>query len=215
MTTFHPFPRLPFELRARVWELTVEPRTVDVRVKHERTLLVGDPPYLHLVSSTPVPAPIQTCQEARNQGLYQKAFSEIANSDGTGWRYIWVNLDIDLISIGTSMFEDYKQVAPLIQRLKFERENSAEWFYYSEVHSLRLFVNVKEIYVVCADGMRAWHEATEEHYWPCGEENVFMIDPDNGQMMLGTEMDKFLDQELKESYRRDDYEEQRRSYWLL
>lgn len=211
MATFHPFPRLPSELRARIWELTVEPRTVDLRVKHRHTIIPGDTPVPYLVSSTPVPAALQTCQEARNQGLYQQAFSEIAGPDGAGRRYVWVNLEIDMVSIGTSLFANYKPVAPVIQRLKFERENSSEFFYHSEVQELRDFVNVKEIHVVCADGMRAWHLATEEHYWPCGEENVFMIDPHDGRMMRGLEMDEMFDQELEEAYRQEDYENQRGS----
>jgi hypothetical protein len=30
MSTFHPFPRLPLELRLAIWEMTVEPREVEV-----------------------------------------------------------------------------------------------------------------------------------------------------------------------------------------
>jgi hypothetical protein len=33
MATFHPFPRLPAELRIQIWEMTVEPRVVDVRLE--------------------------------------------------------------------------------------------------------------------------------------------------------------------------------------
>jgi hypothetical protein len=33
MATFHPFLRLPYELRTCVWKLTVEPRTVRVDVQ--------------------------------------------------------------------------------------------------------------------------------------------------------------------------------------
>ncbi|KND87881.1 hypothetical protein TOPH_07527 [Tolypocladium ophioglossoides CBS 100239] len=71
MATFYLFPRLPFELRARIWELTVEPRTVEVGFKRSKGTygLV-----LHVASSTPVSAVLQACHEARNQGLYQQAF---------------------------------------------------------------------------------------------------------------------------------------------
>jgi hypothetical protein len=153
-----------------------------------------------------VPAALQTCQEARKQGLYQQAFSDMAVLDGAERRYVWVNLEIDMISIGTTMFASYNPVAPIIQRLKFERKNSDELFYHYEVQELRDFVNVKEIHVVCADGMGGWHGALEDHYWPCGEENVFMIDPDDGRMMRGIEMDEMFDQELKEVYRQDGYD---------
>ncbi|KAJ4415246.1 hypothetical protein N0V85_002816 [Neurospora sp. IMI 360204] len=30
-TTFHLFPHLPWELRAQIWELTITPRTVEVK----------------------------------------------------------------------------------------------------------------------------------------------------------------------------------------
>lgn len=74
MAAFHPFPRLPYELRLLIWEMTVDPRIV--KVEYRRL----DPTHEEycLTSSTPVPAVLAACQEARNHGLYQKAFSEIA-----------------------------------------------------------------------------------------------------------------------------------------
>ncbi|KAF2809811.1 uncharacterized protein BDZ99DRAFT_36873 [Mytilinidion resinicola] len=203
MATFHPFPRLPVELRARIWEMTVEPRTVEIRLAH-----AAQPSICHLFSSTPVPATLQACHEARTHGLYQQAFSEIyyqVPSDGAEWRYVWLNLDIDMISIGQTSFFVFKSVAPTIKRLKFERENSDEGFYHWESSEIRDFVNVKEIHVVCADGMGAWHKATYEHYFPCGPENVFYIDP-GGQMMRSIELDDMCDRELEESYRQDGYD---------
>jgi len=53
---------------------------------------------MRLTSSTPVPATLQACREARNLKLYQQAFLEI---DGEV-RYVWVNWDMDIVSIGTS-----------------------------------------------------------------------------------------------------------------
>ena len=83
MDTFHLFPLFPFELRALIWRSTVQPRTVEVRVDDRGS---GLECCLHLVSPTPVPATIQACREARNLGLYERAFSEI---DANG-RYVWV-----------------------------------------------------------------------------------------------------------------------------
>jgi hypothetical protein len=59
MATFHPFPRLPFKLRAWIWRLTVELRTI-----YLEGLLAWVPP--------PVPAALQVCREARNMNLYGK-----------------------------------------------------------------------------------------------------------------------------------------------
>lgn len=89
MITFHPFPRLPYELRMQIWEMTVEARTIDISVITPRWIISDDNlgqkrPRDYLVSHTPAPPVLQVCREARNHGLYQKGFSEIANSDGVG-----------------------------------------------------------------------------------------------------------------------------------
>lgn len=236
MTTFHPFRLLPFELRARIWELTLEPRTVEVRLLHKDTVVLSDgdrPSDRRLFSPTPVPATLQACQEARNQGLYQQAFYELAavrsrsgfsvrgtpvlqacqearnQGEQAVWddgerRYVWVNLEVDMISIGKTALEKFKSVAPMIKRLKFERENSENFFYYWESKKLRNFVNVEEVHVVCADGWRAWHGASDDHCWHCGKENLFFINPDDGRMMRSIEMDDMFDQMLEEGYRRED-----------
>ncbi|GAB1317043.1 2EXR domain-containing protein [Madurella fahalii] len=199
MATFHPFPRLPFEIRARIWESTVEPRTVQLRIVYTKTLVrdsagSGDGPrevcVQHLLSSTPVPAALHTCRETRNLGLYQQAFSELSPSET---RYVWLNLEIDMISIGTSPFEAFKPVAHLIRRLSFERNNGDEFSYYFEARELHSFVNVREIHVVCPEGIEAWHEARKEHYFPCRDENLFFIDLNDGRMMRSIELDEMCD----------------------
>ncbi|KAH6632165.1 hypothetical protein F5144DRAFT_465896, partial [Chaetomium tenue] len=142
MDIFHLFPLFPFELRALIWQFTVQPRTVEVRVDDRGP---GADRHLHLVSPTPVPATIQACREARNLGLYERAFSEI-DADG---RYVWVDWDMDIISIGTSYFSYFHPCALLIKRLQFERDNVDEVFYHWEVNDLDAFLNVEEIFVVC------------------------------------------------------------------
>ncbi|KAL2140526.1 hypothetical protein VTI28DRAFT_3730 [Corynascus sepedonium] len=198
--SFHPFPCLPFELRARIWQFTVEPRTVEVRVGSK----LFDSP-VRLTSSTPAPATLQTCREARNLKIYERAFSE-TNAEG---RYVWVNWDMDIISIGTSYFDHFHPAAPLIKRLKFERENTCEFFYHTEVKDLDAFINVKEIFVVCADGARAWHGAIEEHYshWRCDKENLYLIDTEDGdRMMKATDLDAMMDQEYKEAWAQEGFD---------
>ncbi|KAI0437847.1 hypothetical protein F4803DRAFT_570362 [Xylaria telfairii] len=212
MAAFHPFPRLPAELRAQIWEMTVAPRIVEVRITYRASPLSSDSSSTntatvpHLMSLTPVPEILQTCQEARNQGLYQQAFSELAAPDGEGLRYVWLNLEIDIISIGTTIFAALEPVALLIQRLRLERENSDESFFHFESNDLGIFVNVKEIHVVCADGLRAWNNAPDAHYWPCARENLFFIDPDNGNMMGSDELEAMYDETLAEGYRREELE---------
>ncbi|KAL2141281.1 hypothetical protein VTI28DRAFT_2616 [Corynascus sepedonium] len=211
MAAFHPFPRLPFELRARIWELTVEPRTVEVRVYH------STPPRYRkwprrgwgrrntlLSSLTPVPAILQTCREARNLGLYKKEFSRLSTIDQT--RYVWLNLEIDMISIESCRFDNFKPVARLIRRLRFKGNNGSEAFYYFESRELRNFVNAKEIHVVCEDTIESWHGAGMEHPWPCGMENVLFIDPYDGRRMRSADVDKMCDEVLARCWEAEGYD---------
>ena len=82
------------------------------------------------------------------------------------------------------MFDNFKLVAPFIQRLRFAREMQAEWFYYAEVEDVKYFVNTREIWIVPLDGLFSCVGATEDHYWPCGEDNVFFIDPANHERVF-------------------------------
>lgn len=94
--------------------------------------------------------------------------------------------------------ESFKPVAHLIKRLKFERENSCESFYYFEAKEIRNFANAKEIHVICGDGIEAWHQASSEHHWPCGKENLFLIDKFDGRVMNSIELDEMCDQKIRE-----------------
>ena len=174
MSTFHPFPRLPLKLQRQIWRCTVEPRTVEVRIERReptRNRL--------LISPTPVPGPLQCCSVARDelQGLYQRVFFEIDTHRGIERRYVWLNLDIDMVDIGPSYFSDFKSIASNIKRLKFERENSDDHWYNTEKRRLIDFENVEEIHVVCADGFLQWDDATYDHTWPCAHDKILFFDP--------------------------------------
>lgn len=72
MVTFHLFPRLPVELRLQIWEMTVESRIFNIQYCRSSRFFF---------SSTPIPGPLQTCREARNAELYQRAFSELPEQE--------------------------------------------------------------------------------------------------------------------------------------
>jgi hypothetical protein len=188
MAAFHRFPHLPFELRARIWELTVEPRTVEVGEKREHGSWGK---VLHVTSSTPVPAVLQACHEARNQGLYQKAFNF---PTGVEPRYVWVNFEIDMISIGHTWFDTFEPAEQLLfRRLTFERENGESFFHFQS-HELAKFSNLEEIHVICEDGVMAWHDCWEYVYWPCPKENLKFIDKETGQIAVGQDLDRMVDE---------------------
>ncbi|KAF2625262.1 hypothetical protein BU25DRAFT_473817 [Macroventuria anomochaeta] len=86
---------LPFKLRVQIWDKAVVPRTVKTTKKPiNSSRFCSLSPHCHLVSSTPAPGSLQTCQEARNRGLYQRTFSGVAERLSAESRYVWVNLDI-------------------------------------------------------------------------------------------------------------------------
>ncbi|KAK5996068.1 hypothetical protein PT974_04495 [Cladobotryum mycophilum] len=174
------FSHLPLELRSLIWTFTIEPcRTVEVRFKHG---LIPDgsgrPPgrwsALYATSPTPVPAALHTCREARSviAHKYERAFT-----DGAEPRYVWVNFDLDIISIDKSYFASVKPEAPRIRRLKFAREMS-EYYFYDERYELEMFSNLLELIVVRHDPELLWDDPNEEVYWPNLPEAISRRDPD-------------------------------------
>lgn len=113
---------------------------------------------------------------------------------------------MDIISIGATEFRVHKPVARLIRRLQFEGENSDSIFYPFLIKDLKIFEHLIEVRVICKDGMNAWWGALEDHEWPCGVDNVWMIDPSNGTMMKGTELDAICLREARESYLEQGYD---------
>ncbi|KAF1937319.1 hypothetical protein EJ02DRAFT_515300 [Clathrospora elynae] len=223
MSTFHPFPRLPLELRLAIWEMTVEPREVEVRIvrptpedpreamnPHPRDWIYINSfrfeeamrdvptstragrkarrkarqewkpyqPHVHMVSST-IPAALHTCREARKHGLYQQISLDVDEQHPTDRRYVWLNLDIDLINIGTSHLNYFIPIAPSIKRLKFSRAYTDEWWCYYEKDLLPRFINAEEIHVVCIDGFWNWGDDVYGFHWPCAYENLVFIDEDS------------------------------------
>ncbi|KAI5371729.1 hypothetical protein CC77DRAFT_987358 [Alternaria alternata] len=185
-STFHPFPRLPLELQRQIWRCTVEPRTVEVRVEHWKP--DRDP---FLISSTPVPGPLQCCREHRPQGLYLIDKLDVTGIYGPSIerRYVWLNFDIDMVDIGNSYLSAFKPIASKIKRLKFERENSNEAWFNTEKRELKDFKNVEEIHVVCADGFDQWAFSMYDISWPCADDKILFLDPSEGQVANGMEFE--------------------------
>lgn len=103
MATFHPFPRLPAELRLAIWEFTVEPRRLD--------LAFATPEKDNLFSSNPTdairpPAAAHACHEAREH--LAKIYSKVSfsNSSAVSQPRFWFNASIDAIIIDQCDFND-------------------------------------------------------------------------------------------------------------
>jgi hypothetical protein len=172
--------------------MTVMPRTVDVRVvdiQRDPKLCRGH--GRRLISCTPTPATLQTCREARKHGLYEKKFSDLNHQGEAERQYVWLNLAIDTVSIGTSHFDDFAPVAASIKRLQFERyDDHATSFEGESVDLTATFLNLEEVYVICEDRDCVWRWvpvlAFRAHIWPCETRASFFINTDNGRTENGT-----------------------------
>lgn len=174
--------------------MTVEPRDVEVRFKDEFRV-EGSVHYW--MSSSPGPGILRACHEARNLGLYQRAFSF-----GNKPRYTWVNFEMDMISLGDTDIRDIVDERLDIRRLRFERESN-EWFFYYESKGLKDFANLIEIHVICLDGFFAWLDSWEHVEWQCPRENVRFIEKESRKMIDGYELDKMWDEVVEETRRRE------------
>ena len=219
VSTFHLFPRLALELRLAIWEMTVEPREVAVRIVKPKPTPEGpsmpswsDPtdwlhiseanseeamknvptstragrkarqkawdqwkpyhPYVHLAST--IPATLHTCREARNYGLYKKIYLDGDDQPPTGRRYAWLNLDIDLIHIGTWNMAYFLPIAASIKRLKLSREIPDEFDH--KMDMLSSFINAEKVHLVCIGGFTSWGDQVDSFQWPCPKERLVFID---------------------------------------
>ena len=187
MATFHAFPRFPFELRAMIWKSTVEPRTVEVSVVEQWRYR-----RFRLTTATPVPAALQVCQEARNLGLYQKAFSEIDPE-----RYVWLNLDMDTVDIGRTHLGLFEKVQLTIKRLRLYRIWGDEYWDRWEIKDVSDFANLQTVQIVTDTFGGLYGVMEDVEHFPCGPENVFFIDSDSGQMLSSIEVQILNEREWK------------------
>lgn len=202
--TFHPFPRFPTEIRLRIWEMTVEPRTVELYCNHN-----VHPRFLKRFSPTPASPTLHACRESRAHlsAFYQQILlDEVFNcgvSDANSQQYVWLNWDLDTISIRRSYLTCFESIAHLITKLRLERDNGNEWWCRFESQRLQIFKNVETIYAVCLGGdQEDWHASSEDYPWPCGPENVFIVD--QSQVMRLTDVEDKYDREYEAAARKED-----------
>ncbi|KAH9221236.1 hypothetical protein DL95DRAFT_265607, partial [Leptodontidium sp. 2 PMI_412] len=136
---FHPFPRLPKELRVRIWRLhlaALQPRTHTLRPKPVSNMRSSFPTrstnkIQHLFSSDPFPPTLYACRESRLEALafYTKAFGSMATPN-----FVWTNFSLDTIKINDNhlskiSFIDKEQIQQMIVEV-----DSVEIFWGQRLH---------------------------------------------------------------------------------
>jgi hypothetical protein len=125
-TTFPLFPQLPSELRLKIWSLALSsPRTVTISCKKD-TLNTGGRYASAFTTTTPPPAPLHTCREARYEGLtiYKPYFTVPSSEQWTRYEgpsvfkpyinstksttsdiYTYLNFDLDTVRCADNVLE--------------------------------------------------------------------------------------------------------------
>lgn len=192
-TTFHPFPRLPFELRAQIWAMVAAPRTVRIRAKRSSAVapLTGfDYSY---TSSTPPPEVRNVCRESRQHARQQKAFFTTVPGESMA-RYIWVDFQEDMI-----YFQDHRMswLAPHeaeIQRLTFlvpeddQGHSFYDFFFHACDELLQGLTALRELHVALESLCCFYGSAANGRYGACPTANIRFLDLQSGLLLTGPQV---------------------------
>ncbi|KAI1305418.1 hypothetical protein F5Y03DRAFT_355822 [Xylaria venustula] len=153
-TTFHPFPRLPVELRIQIWSLAVSSRSLEIGDIGPYQMGLS-PEYMKYTSRIPPPAVMHVCWESRQYAPYKKAFFWPPD------RYLWVNFQQDTICLAYYRVEVLAPHYSDVERLRYAVPDHddgyiEEWFLLSGQETLGLFSALKEIHVRVDGCFLAW-----------------------------------------------------------
>ncbi|EHK47129.1 uncharacterized protein TrAtP1_010220 [Trichoderma atroviride] len=187
-TTFHSFPRLPFEIRSQIWALAAHPRLVHIRTqpkpgRFEGHRWAGADRYF--ASMIPQAELMHVCRESRQLAPYQKAFFTTLPGESEA-RYIWFNFNEDMISLQHENLYGLDPHAADIQRLRFmvptgrEFEDWAEGFTRFTKDRFKQFTALREVHFAVSSGMTHWG-TTSCSYRICS--NVRFVDLHTGLML--------------------------------
>ncbi|KAL6907358.1 hypothetical protein GGI43DRAFT_258941 [Trichoderma evansii] len=181
-TTFHPFPRLPFEIRSQIWAMAVYPRLV-----HLRTTLPPKGPGCYFASMIPQAELMHVCRESRQLAPYRKAFFTTLPGDSEA-RYIWVNFDKDMICLQNENMLSLRPHAADIQRLRFTVPTGSYGEYWAETFTrftndhFKQFTALREVHLAISEDITFWGSSAGS-YGTCPSENLRFIDVHTGLML--------------------------------
>jgi hypothetical protein len=162
LTTFHPFPNLPFELRLKIWEHALsEPRTVTISCQRE--MLDRERRFAKaFTSTTPHPPLLHTNRESRIEALslYQPTFKTDISSN-----YTYICFARDTIKCADSVLEYMASFeVTSIRRLILEVKD-AEYFGHFHMDVVKRMRVLEEVTLLA--------KAEElDHLWNRGERYV-------------------------------------------
>ncbi|KAK6829387.1 hypothetical protein PG989_005791 [Apiospora arundinis] len=144
MGTFHPFLRLPTELRLQIWDLTITPHTVSIYALEPLS-----------------PAPMRACAEARAQ--YRESYTAATFLDPA--RPLWVHFGLDTIAASHYDVRHFALATLVaVRRLRLAvEEDEMQDFYFVTTSTLRpdLMRAIEVVTVVVVTDI----DYVDEHEW--------------------------------------------------
>ena len=213
------FPRfalLPAELRREIWLSTMEPRLVELQQAIFSVNEALDEPHAspdsrdharrkqHIATNAHVPAVLQVNHETRNLGLYQQVSipfnPDVDIQSQSGAPYIWLNWEIDIISLDCRLPLDILlPYAPHLRRLHLSRE-VLDAHIYKQDRNLHSFVNLRQVYVSCKDLLWYWSETLRHLPWACPRDGLFLVNTRLARMTKAVDVERHNDWANEELY---------------
>lgn len=188
------FADLPYELRSHIWSLVADPRRItgvrmeksDGKFKPKQRRRGLD--ILYETTSTPPPAVVQVCREARRHAPYQRCF--IA---GTEARWTWVNFKVDIFYVtDTFAVSDIKSHRSDIQRLQISTVDDHDWgegvVHLHALEELRDFTNLKEVKIMLEAGDFRWGHKVQHGFYSHPEDIFTFVDERAGLALTAPQL---------------------------
>ena len=165
--SFHPFPRLPLELRQQIWELSIAPREI-VIVGNVTTF------FRHGRQASPPPPLLLASGESRSycQLLYTKVYLlDDSGNPREPVKYSWINFDLDDVYMRDSDFMHFSAIA-LVRRLTLVSPDG-DYFFYHVQHILWNAKALEALTIIDVEGSAAvswyisWSDFMETRYLTC------------------------------------------------
>jgi hypothetical protein len=157
LSSFHLFPKLPSELRIKVWNLALSfPRVVTVSCLREREQSDSTRRFTKaFVSRTPVPALLHTCRESRLEGFL--TYEPMFKSDRSP-SYTYVSIEHDTIHAEDSMLVFMGKVeGARLQRMIIDVKEAA-YFGHFYMDVLMRMAKLKELELRVVEEKIPWME---------------------------------------------------------
>ncbi|OTA02934.1 hypothetical protein A9Z42_0033520 [Trichoderma parareesei] len=193
--TFHPFPRLPTELRLRIWALAVTLRLVHISAKPTEVVRWKRIAPNDFSSPMAPPAVMHVCRESRQCAPYQKAFFTMVPGEPEH-RYIWVDFEQDMICLADDRVDWLEPYQADIRRLRFTVPPGDRGDLLFDVFgsvSKKLvapFTALRELHLAISEYFCAWGSTWAVcGFGPCARENVRFLDLNTGLLLTGPQLE--------------------------